>query len=379
MQRPITRIIKKEIPVGRRILVTSDIHGHLSFFENALKKADFCENDILVIVGDIVEKGPNSLGALRCVMNLCERGNVIALIGNVDAYRMELIDTLTEADAEEYFEYLLRLRKWYGSSFYDELANECGFEIGSPADILNSKETVIAHFEKEFSFLASLPTVVETQNFIFVHGGLYDKEPSANAGRSVYELTKYDSFLTRTELVFDKYVVVGHWPVCLYNDRIQQLNPVFDKEKHIIALDGGCGTKNEAQINLLVIPDINSSVEEISHISCDEIPKVIALEAQSASEDPLHISWLSQKIELLERGEEFSYIRHEQSGRCLFVPNAYLRNETSCNDYTDYELFVEAGDEMAMVFECSRGIIAKRNGVIGWYRGKFKQKKETTT
>ena len=76
-----------EIERGKRILVTSDIHGHLSYLKKVLEKAHFSDEDILIIIGDIIEKGPESLKTLRYVMELCKRGNVIALLGNVDAWR----------------------------------------------------------------------------------------------------------------------------------------------------------------------------------------------------------------------------------------------------------------------------------------------------
>ena len=46
-----------EFPAGRRILVISDIHGNLPWFQALLAKAGFSREDILVLVGDLVEKG----------------------------------------------------------------------------------------------------------------------------------------------------------------------------------------------------------------------------------------------------------------------------------------------------------------------------------
>ena len=80
-----------EIERGRRLLVTSDIHGHAASLKKVLEKAEFSDDDILVIIGDIVEKGPESLKTLRYVMELCERVNVLPLIGNVDAWRLHMI------------------------------------------------------------------------------------------------------------------------------------------------------------------------------------------------------------------------------------------------------------------------------------------------
>ncbi len=366
-----TKIKQITIESGRRILVTSDIHGHLSYLKNILQKASFSENDILFIVGDMIEKGPDNLGTLRYVMELCKRGNVIPLIGNVDAYRMKLIESLCEDNVTDFYNYILRLRKWMGTSFYEELASECGYSINSPQDILSAKQDVLTNFQNEFNFLTNLPTIVETQNYIFVHGGLWEKEVLDNESRGVFELTKFDAFMENTPHTFDKYVIVGHWPVILYNSSIQQLNPIFNRDKKIISIDGGCGLKKEAQLNLLILPDINCSVDEISYMSYDSIPTIRALDEQKASENPLCISWVNREIKILEKSEEFSYVEHVQSGRKLKIPNPYIKKETECSDYTDFVLSVDKGDTLSLIFKTSKGCIAKKNGVIGWYFGKY--------
>lgn len=364
-----TKIERIALEQGKRILVTSDIHGYLSYFKKVLKKACFSDNDILFIVGDMIEKGPENLNTLRYVMELCKKGNVIPLIGNVDAYRLKLIYKLSEENVCGFYDYILNLRKWAGSSFYEELAAECGYTINTPEDILLSKQDVITHFENEFKFLANLPTVVETQNYIFVHGGLREKQVSDNLEKGIFELTKFDAFAENTSDVFDKYVIAGHWPVVLYGSDIPQMNPIINRDKKIISIDGGCGVKKDGQLNLLIIPDINCSVDEISYISHDEIPAGYALENQSPSTDSIYISWVNREIRILDKGKDFSYIEHVKSGCKLHIPNSFLRNETECFDYTDYVLPVNKGDRVSIISQNSKGYIVKKDGVIGWYYG----------
>ena len=364
-----TKIEHIEIEQGKRILVTSDIHGNLSYLKKVLEKARFSDNDILFIVGDMIEKGPENLKTLRYIMELCQKENVIALIGNVDAYRIKLIYGLSEENVCGFYDYILNLRQWVGASFYEELATECGYTINSPADILLSKQEVINHFEKEFNFLASLPTIVETQNYIFVHGGLRKKQVSDNLYKTVFELTKFDAFAENTSDIFDKYVIAGHWPVVLYGYDKPQMNPIINRNKKIISIDGGCGVKKDGQLNLLIIPDINCSVDEISYISYDEIPVVYAFENQSPSKDSVYISWTNREIRILDKGEEFSYIEHIKSGRKLHIPNSYIRNETEAFDYTDYVISVNKGDKLSILSQNSKGYIVKKDGVIGWYYG----------
>ncbi|MBQ3006183.1 MAG: metallophosphoesterase [Clostridia bacterium] len=366
-----TKIKQINVEPGKRILVTSDIHGHLSYLKKVLEKASFCDDDILFIVGDMIEKGPENLKTLRYVMELCKHGNVIPLIGNVDAYRLRLIHELSEENVSGFFNYVINLRQWAGTSFYEELAAECGYSINSPGDILLSKQAVITHFEDEFKFIANLPTVAETQNYVFVHGGLRKKKVSDNLDKSVFELTKFDAFAERTPDTFDKYVITGHWPVVLYGSDIPQMNPIIDRDKKIISIDGGCGVKKDGQLNLLIIPDINCSVDDISHISYDEIPTVCALDDQNPSTDSIYISWINKEIRILEKGEEFSCIEHIKSGRKLSIPNTHIRNENECFDYTDYLLPVKKGDRLSILSENSKGCIVKKNGVVGWYCGKY--------
>ena len=78
---------------------------------------------------------------------------------------------------------------------------------------------------------------------------------------------------------------------------------------------------------------------------------------------------------MLERGEEWSDIQHIASGKKLRVPNAYLRRDNECRDYTDYVLPVKAGDMLSVFFKTETGCIAKKDGVVGWYYGPYEDVK----
>ncbi len=371
MKHPSTQILTHPYKSGQRILVTSDIHGHPDDLHRVLDAADFCDDDLLIIVGDIVEKGPDSLGALRYVMELSARGNTAVLIGNVDAYRLHMIDTLSADNASDFYQYLCDLRDWCGSSFYEEMARECGYGLTCADDVLRAKNAVITHFEKELEFLASRPTVLSLGNYVFVHGGLRHETLAENADCGVFALTKYDDFANQTPFTFPFRVVVGHWPVALYSDTVQQFNPVFDRGKNIISIDGGCGIKREGQLNLLILPDAYCSDDEIRHISYDPLPKIRALDRQAGSSDSVHINWVHNEIRLISRGEEFSEVEHLHSGKRLSVPTKYLFGDTACRDYTDRRLDVEPGDILSLFRVTSRGCIVKKDGMVGWYCGKY--------
>lgn len=80
---------------------------------------------MLIIVGDIVEKGPKSLETLKYIMSLYEKGNVIVLAGNVDIWQTELIEGITSENAESFFNHILHMRNWKGTCLFDETRGSC--------------------------------------------------------------------------------------------------------------------------------------------------------------------------------------------------------------------------------------------------------------
>ena len=78
------RIQTLRLRPGRRILVVSDIHANVPYFEGVLRLAGFSDRDELIIDGDFLEKGTESLLTLRIVMELCRQGNTHVVCGNCD-------------------------------------------------------------------------------------------------------------------------------------------------------------------------------------------------------------------------------------------------------------------------------------------------------
>ena len=64
----------------RRTMIISDIHGNRAFFRGLLEKAAFSSRDILVLVGDILEKGPDSLGLLRDILELSQDHTILPVL-----------------------------------------------------------------------------------------------------------------------------------------------------------------------------------------------------------------------------------------------------------------------------------------------------------
>ena len=169
---------------------------------------------------------------------------------------------------------------------------------------------------------------------------------------------------------FQRWVVVGHWPVTLYHPDIPSAKPLLLPDRHIASIDGGCTLKADGQLNALILPREPGGA--FSYRAYDGFPVMTALASQAPSPDPLNIRWGHSALEVLSLGEEFSRCRHLETGRELDILTDYLRQGpqgTYCLDSTDYLLPVTAGERLAVVRRTSRGALAKKDGVTGWYLG----------
>lgn len=357
------RIQRLHIPAGRRILAVSDIHANLPYFKGLLEKTGFCAGDELIINGDFLEKGRESLETLRFIMELSRSGNVHTLCGNCDDW-FDIFGMDAVGDG-----YVLDYIRQRRNGLLWDMLREMGvdpFEIPSLGDV---KPAMRAAFPDEWAFLSSLPHAIETENFIFAHAGVDPAKPLEE--HTAEELFRCDAFM-RTGRKFDKWVIVGHWPVMLYGENTVSAAPVIDRDARIVSIDGGCVLKDDGQLNALVIPD--SSSEDFDYTAYDPFPKAKVLRDQEEGERSYYIRWGDSTVEVLERGEEFSRCRHVRTGYEMDILSKYLftgETVTGCNDCTDYVLPLRAGDEVSVVETTSRGYFVKHNSVSGWYFGRL--------
>ena len=384
-----------DLPADKRVMVISDIHGNLRAFNTVLEESGFCDDDILIIEGDFIERCKENLATLRRVKELCEKPNVHALTGNVDCDRWRCFHTDDEARIERLWQTSLDVRERFGSCLLFEMTDEMGITLSSLEEFKAALPAIRSCFKAEFDFIKNLPTVYESEHYIFVHGGL-PADDLTSLGEDPLPYLKNDAFIDKG-VCFDRWLVLGHWPCSLYREDAYSFEPYVAWEQHIIANDGGCGVKKEGQVNLTVLAP--GGGKPLHTYAADDLPKVRALDPQEPAADTVVVSWVTRHVEPVEVGEEFSVVRHKKTGKVFRVPNSmfygdwelirsndYLRKtgrttETSdesdaelyCRDYGDGVLEVEEGDILGVILETSEGIIAKRNSRVGWYRGRFEK------
>lgn len=365
----LTKVKKVKVPSGKRIIVISDIHGNYNYLKGLLEKINLSLNDIVFIVGDILEKGKESLKTLRYIMELSNKFDVHVLMGNVDAWRLINFDNDTQEGLEHFIESL----SFFTGGLAKDMCDELNIRLTDVSQVLQAKEKMREHFKKELEFVRQLPTIIETQKFIFVHGGVPTDDVSSLEGTDAIPYLKNDNFMGKG-FSFNKYVVVGHWGTSLYNDKIYCLNPIIDKTRKIISIDGGCSINFAGQLNALLINDINS--EDFSFEYFDDFPKEVALTTQAASETSINISFFDDIINIIESKDDVSFVEHSSSGYKLWTINELIferDGKVHLDGFSDYKLQVKAGNELSIVRNTSIGYYVKHKGVCGWYLGEFEQ------
>lgn len=223
--------------------------------------------------------------------------------------------------------------------------------------------------------MRQLPTILDMGSYLFVHGGIPTHDLDRLSGTPRYQWLKNDRFLEQ-DCRFSRCVVTGHWPVCLYRQDELNMNPLFDYERRIIAMDGGYGLKTTGQLNALVFPDKDAPMEKVTWESYDAFPLVTALENQEKKPFSLYIQYLDSQVDLLEEKDGMTLCRHSGSGKELWIPSCYLyrwEDGWHANDYSDEELEVNAGDELSVLYSHASGCYVKKNGISGWYRGSYRE------
>jgi serine/threonine protein phosphatase 1 len=129
-----------------RIIAVSDIHGCLPAMETVLAAVRPQPDDMLVTLGDYVDRGPDSRGVVQRLIELGRQCRLVPLMGNHDSMMLEVYDGQTQL-----------MMDWLSFGGAATLQSYGGLSFDNvPA----------AHID----FLRSCPLYHETQRHFFVHG-----------------------------------------------------------------------------------------------------------------------------------------------------------------------------------------------------------------
>lgn len=340
-----------------RILVVSDIHGNLELFKKLLTKSKYNpKEDYLFILGDFVEKGPQSLDTLHYVMELSENKNCFVLKGNCEI----IFQNMYERNNEEDFNYF----RWNGYTLLREMCVKSNINLDSNITLKETLEILKNNFKKEYDFLESLPTIIETEDYVFTHAGIPEIE--SDDIKDYIRINEFNNIAKRQR----KLTIVGHYPSVNYSKKYLNYKPHFNYTKNIISIDGGNIVKSAGQLNMLIIKN-----KDISFTYIDNLKKYKVNDDQIVTiQDSFVINYPNTEVEILEDLGEFKLCKSLSNKKTLKIPSKFIyeRNGKICSyDTTNYKHTVYVGDYVSLYYKTSKYSLVKFQGVLGWIKNEI--------
>ncbi len=339
---------------GKRTIVISDIHGEKELFQRLLQQVGFSDDDLLIIGGDIIDKGRDSIGTMRYVFELLERPNVYMIEGNCD----RILDELYE---DWLYDYMDRRRTWV----HDYLD-----EVDRSLDDYDSQQQlgddILEKYSDYQAMFNTLPTAIETEDYLFVHAGIDGVDYLETAREQALNMP---NFYTQSHQL-DKYVVVGHYPACNYVEHGIYCHDIkINDARKIIAIDGGNQVKPSGQLNALIIePDGSLCSEHVDDHPVQEVIQSFEVTVQS----PHTFTFPEFDIMIEDIEPYFTKAVHTHSNTEFMVKSEYIQEDGTGGyrlkeDYTDLFLDVEAGERVKVIDDtCSGYVLIKKGSIVGW-------------
>lgn len=360
MNKKIINIDKED---NYRIVAISDIHGHLDYFKNLLTKVNLKEEDYLIIIGDFINRGPDSYQTCEYLKKLQNRPNTIILKGNHESFIYESMNNTNLSTG-----FLRFLHKKQYRTLINDLAEMSGFDIESCESGIELHDYMKENYSKVFSFIDELPTLAYCDEFIFVHGGYnsnFDIEKDEN------RFLKFDNYNELSQ-VNKQTIVVGHWPASNLRKESFKNRPLFNNEKNIISIDGGVGVKTSGELNALIIEKKNGLIDYKYIQENDFQKRIIKKEYTFIKEEKTFVSYPDFEVEIIKAGDPLTLCRHISTNKLLSVFNCLLETNGEIirikTTYINNFLNVKIGTEVELCLEFEDCALVKYHDEFGWIR-----------
>lgn len=196
---------------GRRFAI-GDIHGNYETFNELLHKIKLSKNDALFLLGDYIDKGPDSKRVLNLIMHLQQKYNVQPILANHE------------------FMFLLA---YYDLDYYKIWKQKYGKETLISFGVKHIRDIP----QKYFLWIKSLPLVVQSDNFILSHAGVNFSLPDPFEPEPVNRMNILFQFDAKPDKTRQFRSIIGH-----HSHTVAQCKR--SATSNLIYCDAGCGKKN---------------------------------------------------------------------------------------------------------------------------------------
>lgn len=215
--------------------VLTDLHGCLKTFERMIEKIGFSQGDELYILGDLIDRGPNSKGVIDLIWKLQSEGYTIECIrGNHDQM---MLSSYQNMDWQ---------RTWLFNGGWTTVES---FQVDALKDIPS----------EYFHFIKNMGFYLEIDNYILVHAGLSFKTdmPLEDAQAMMWTRKWYNDI--DYEWLKDRIIIHGHTPLPK-SYTIEMMDKLH--EQRYLNLDTGCVYKGKRK-GLGFLTCLNMTTKEL--------------------------------------------------------------------------------------------------------------------
>lgn len=205
----------------------SDPHGRYDKYRAMLEEIQFKSTDILYVLGDVIDRGPDGVDILRDMMG---RPNVVSLLGNHEFTAAMCLPWLLSEVTEQNLD---SLNAGQFAALQEWLANGGGPTLRALGRLIQEEREVI--LEDIQTMDVYIETEVRGRSFLLVHAGLGNFSPD----KPLEDYTLADLLFGRpapdAAYYPDRTVVFGHTPARFFGGQ----DRIFRGEG-FIAVDCGC-------------------------------------------------------------------------------------------------------------------------------------------
>jgi serine/threonine protein phosphatase 1 len=195
----------------RRIIAIGDLHGYYDPLKKLLELIDPGQEDLLVFIGDYIDRGPQSYEVVQALIDLqSSYENIVLLKGN---HEDMMLGTLG------YPAGVSDLNTWLynggGLTLKSYGMGPDGFEgIGGVCCDENAGRDLLSYIpDDHLDFLLSLSLMYETDRFFFCHAGVDSRTSIRQGKNNRVDLLWMRDHIFADELFWEKTVVCGHTPL----------------------------------------------------------------------------------------------------------------------------------------------------------------------
>ena len=156
--------LQKALNEGRNVWVVGDVHGFCETFTKLIEKLNIGKEDYVVVLGDLIDRGPNSFGVVQTVRN---SPRIFSVKGNHEAM---MADHFTLDNLEKP---TMGLSTW----LYNGGLATINSYIKAYTNLDGQEDTVLLHgkVEEDKRWMFNLPSEIVLDDWRLVHAG-YDPE-----------------------------------------------------------------------------------------------------------------------------------------------------------------------------------------------------------